>query len=420
MKTSKLRIAVLLCTIVLLSGILYVLYAYPSLLEYLPWMDDPSVPADDFPDDPSDDPQGDPVDPPVTDPTNPSDEDSVDPPVSDPTDPSTDEPPADGSQQLLEPIVALSGTYYTYAQMSEQLLALGERYPDILSVSSCGTSADGRELYVATLGNSNAEKQIIITAGMHAREYVNCFVVMRQMEYYLENYDTGTYGGTTFRELFSKVCLVIAPMTNPDGITLAQEGLDALRSDALRENVRQIVRSKAKDNADTYLNNNWKSNARGVDINRNFDLLWNEYTSSYTSPAFKEYKGVTPDSESETRALVALTEGLSNPVASVCVHSQGNLIYWRCTPGSELWTENLRLAEITRAVTGYRIIDENETDAQTEPSYSNWTVFALGIPTVTVENGLGGYPQHYDMVEGFYDRNRDLWAAIALEYAERQ
>jgi g-D-glutamyl-meso-diaminopimelate peptidase len=418
MKTSKLRIAVLLCSIVLLSVIVCVLYAYPSLLEYLPWRESPSIPADD----PLDDPQDDPISPPVSEPTDPSQGVPADPSVSDPTNPPQEDPadPPAGEPQLpLEPIVTLSGTYYTYAQMSGQLLALGERYSDILSVSSCGTSADGRELYVATLGNPKAQKQIIITAGMHAREYVNCFVVMRQMEYYLENYDTASYGGKTFRELFSKVCLVIAPMTNPDGITMAQEGIDALRADALRENVRQIVRSKTKGDVDAYLNNNWKSNARGVDINRNFDLLWNEYTSSYTSPAFKEYKGVTPDSESETRALVALTEGLSNPVASVCVHSQGNLIYWRCTPGSELWTENLRLAEITRAITGYRIIDENQTDAQTEPSYSNWTVFARGIPTVTVENGLGGYPQRYDMADGFYDRNRDLWAAIALEYAAK-
>lgn len=418
MKTSKLRIAVLLCSIVLLSVIVCVLYAYPSLLEYLPWRESPSIPADDS----LDDPQDDPISPPVSEPTDPSQGVPADPSVSDPTNPPQEDPadPPAGEPQLpLEPIVTLSGTYYTYAQMSGQLLALGERYSDILSVSSCGTSADGRELYVATLGNPKAEKQIIITAGMHAREYVNCFVVMRQMEYYLENYDTASYGGKTFRELFSKVCLVIAPMTNPDGITMAQEGIDALRADALRENVRQIVRSKTKGDVDAYLNNNWKSNARGVDINRNFDLLWNEYTSNYTSPAFKEYKGVTPDSESETRALVALTEGLSNPVASVCVHSQGNLIYWRCTPRSELWTENLRLAEITRAVTGYRIIDENQTDAQTEPSYSNWTVFARGIPTVTVENGLGGYPQRYDMADGFYDRNRDLWAAIALEYAAK-
>ena len=155
-----------------------------------------------------------------------------------------------------------------------------------------------------------------------------------------------------------------------------------------------------------------------MDINRNFDLLWEQYrvSANYTVPAFKEYKGTSANSEPETRALVALTDSLSHPVTSICVHSQGDIIYWRCTPESALWTENRRLAELTRTITGYRIIDENQTDAQTEPSYSNWTVFARSIPTVTVENGTGGYPQTFDMADGFFERNRDLWAAVAHEY----
>jgi g-D-glutamyl-meso-diaminopimelate peptidase len=214
-------------------------------------------------------------------------------------------------------------------------------------------------------------------------------------------------------------------MTNPDGVTLALEGLDALDSKELRRQVKDIVRSLHSDDIDTYLKNNWKSNARGVDINRNFDLLWEQYVvvssngepnPRYLVPSFKEYKGSAPETEPESRALVALTEGLLNPVTSICVHSQGDIIYWRCTPESELWTENRRLAELTRTITGYRIIDENQTDAQTEPSYSNWTVFARGIPTVTVENGTGGYPQTFDMADGFFERNRDLWAAVAHEY----
>lgn len=416
MKTNKGYLAFLLATIVVLSVVAYLLYTTPELPAIFPDADEPSVddPTDNTPDTPIvDKPTVDKptVDDPIVD--DPIVDDPSDPPAQDP---SVDEPPVDEPQQPLEPIVTLSGDVYTYDTMSEQLRALAVRYPDVLRVSSYGRSADGRELYVATLGDPNAQEQTIVTAGMHAREYVNCYVVMRQLEYYLENYDKGTYSGKTYRELFSKVNIVLAPMTNPDGVTLALEGLDALDSKELRGQVKDIVRSLHSDNIDTYLKNKWKSNARGVDINRNFDLLWNEYTSSYTSPAFKEYKGVTPDSEPETRALVALTEGLLNPVTSICVHSQGDIIYWRCTPESELWTENRRLAELTRTITGYRIIDENQTDAQTEPSYSNWTVFARGIPTVTVENGTGGYPQTFDMADGFFERNRDLWAAVAHEY----
>lgn len=407
-RNNKVAVSVLLVVILILGCVIYFLYANSELLSSLPWLEKeepPTVvvtpPTEEVPDEPVP-----PDEPPAVEPQ---------PPVDEPQQPPIEQPPAD---EPLAPIVILDGTYYTYAQMSAQLAALAGRYPDILQVKSYGVSADGRDLYVATLGDPNAPKQIIITAGIHAREYVNCFVVMRQMEYYLEHYDTVLYGGKTPRELFSKVSLVIAPMTNPDGITLAQEGLGAIRSDALREGIERMAHSSSGDDIDRYLNLNWKSNARGVDINRNFDILWEQYSvsSRYTVPSFKEYKGALANSEPETTALVALTEGLSDPVASICVHSQGNIIYWRCDPSSELWAENLRLAEITQEITGYRVIDENQTDAQTEPSYSNWTVFACGIPTVTVENGIGGYPQHYGMADGFFEKNRDLWAAVALEY----
>lgn len=416
MKTNKGHLAFLLATIVVLSVVAYVLYTAPELPAIFPDADEPTPPVSDdpTPDTPiADDPT---VDDPIVD--DPSDPPAQDPPV--------DEPPVDEPQLPLEPIVTLSGDVYTYDVMSEQLGALAVRYPDVLRVSSYGRSADGRELYVATLGDPNAKEQIIVTAGMHAREYVNCYVVMRQLEYYLENYDKGTYSGKTYRELFSKVNIVLAPMTNPDGVTLALEGLDALASKELCGQVKDIVRSLHSGSIDTYLKNNWKSNARGVDINRNFDLLWEQYVvrssngepnPRYLVPSFKEYKGSAPETEPESRALVALTDSLSHPVTSICVHSQGDIIYWRCTPESELWTENRRLAELTRTITGYRIIDENQTDAQTEPSYSNWTVFARGIPTVTVENGTSGYPQTFDMADGFFERNRDLWAAVALEYA---
>ena len=425
MKTSKGRIVFLLITIVLLTAVAYVLYTEPELPAWFAGADEPVPPVSNDPivDDPI-------VDDPIVDdpiPDNPTVDNPIvdDPIVNDPTTP--DDPPVNEPQQPLEPIVTVSGDAYTYDVMSKQLRALAARYPDLLRVSSYGTSADGRELYVATLGAPDAGRQIIVTAGMHAREYVNCYVVMRQLEYYLENYDTGTYDGKTYRELFSKVNIVLAPMTNPDGVTLAQQGLGALASDELREQVEDIVRSIHNGSVDAYLKNNWKSNARGVDVNRNFDILWEQYVMRssngepnprYLVPSFKEYKGSAPETEPEAAALVALTKGLSNPVASVCVHSQGNLIYWRCDPDSALWAENRRLAELTHSITGYLIIDENQTDAQTEPSYSNWTVFALRIPTVTVENGTGGYPQTYDMADGFFECNRELWAAVALEYAQ--
>jgi g-D-glutamyl-meso-diaminopimelate peptidase len=168
-------------------------------------------------------------------------------------------------------------------------------------------------------------------------------------------------------------------------------------------------------NADAYFNREWKTNARGVDLNRNYDALWSEHVDGVGRPTAKNYKGECPGSEVETAALVRLTESLSNPIASICVHMQGEVIYWRCNQEGAFATENRRLAEIAASVTGYRIIDTNET----EPSYSNWTILAHGIPTITVETGVSRYPLSYDLTTNVLAKNLLLWSAVAYEYATK-
>lgn len=418
MGRSTKHIYPMLCLIVVLAGVLAVFHLNPSIVQSLPWLSPDDPPSVEQPDNPPE------QQPPENNPPeqNPPEENPPEntPPENTPPEqnpPEQDPPEQDPPEQPTPPksIVTLTGYYYTYNNMKSDLAELTERYPDIMSYRSYGISADGRELYAATLGNPDAKKQVIVTAGMHSREYVNTFVVMRQLEYYLENYHTAVYNGYLLRDLFDEVCFVIVPMTNPDGITLAQEGIDAIRSENLRQTILGICGTTNIKTLNDYLNTYWKSNARGVDINRNFDALWSEHNDTVGRPASKNYKGFAAVSEVETAYLVALTESLMNPVASVCVHSQGEIIYWRCFQEGALEVENKRLAQIAQRVTGYTIIDDN----QTEPSYSNWTILAHGIPTITVETGLGGYPQnHATMADGIYDRNRDLWAAVAAAYAD--
>jgi g-D-glutamyl-meso-diaminopimelate peptidase len=139
---------------------------------------------------------------------------------------------------------------YTYAEMVEDLSLLKKRYGDKMSYETIGTSLDGRSIYAVTLGNPNAENQIIISAGIHAREYMTPMLVMKQIEFYLSNYDTGSYGGIPFSELFEKYALCILPMCNPDGITLVQNGVEALNSPQLRETVIGIYNTDRKNITD--------------------------------------------------------------------------------------------------------------------------------------------------------------------------
>ena len=58
------------------------------------------------------------------------------------------------------------------------------------------------------------------------------------------------------------------PMTNPDGVRLAQEGAGFIRNKELKKNLLQI-----NGGPDFSL---WKANINGVDLNTNFDARWGQ------------------------------------------------------------------------------------------------------------------------------------------------
>ena len=56
------------------------------------------------------------------------------------------------------------------------------------------TSVQGRAIYDFAIGNPDAEESLLVVSTLHAREYICSAVLMKELEYYLENYN-GTIGG---------------------------------------------------------------------------------------------------------------------------------------------------------------------------------------------------------------------------------
>lgn len=309
-------------------------------------------------------------------------------------------------------IVDTSKAEYSYSEMLDDLAALTEISRGRLTYSAVGSTHDGRKIYAAVLGNQNAEKQIIISAGIHAREYMTPMLVMKQIEFYLSNYDTGSYGGIPFSELFEKYALCILPMCNPDGITLVQNGVEALNSPQLRETVIGIYNTDRKnitDFADMELNEYlryWKANAIGVDLNRNFDTpAWE--SNGVKKPCFTDCRGEYPLSEPESRAMADYVMSLSNPVCSVAVHSRGEVIFFDC--GQNDKRPAFELANLISGVNGYTV----SYDPRSVAAFDDWCIIDRGIPSVTVETGISSCPLPIEEFEKIWKNNRDLWAAIA-------
>jgi len=327
----------------------------------------------------------------------------------------TDAEAVDG--ELLD-IVDISKAEYSYSELSTDLSMLEAAYPNEFSYSSIGMSADGRNIYAAVLGNPDAEKQILVTAGIHAREYLTPLLVMKQLEFCLYNYHTASYDGVPFSQLFENCAVCILPMCNPDGISLVQFGLDAIRTQALRSAIKEIYQSDVKlgytSSAFKDYLKFWKANARGVDLNRNFDTVDWESVSYTPYPCFKNYKGESPLSEPEAKAMVDYARALKNPILSLAIHSQGEILYFDC--GQDDIHPSLKLAYEVRNVTGYAIKYETRRDA----AFDDWCIKELGIPSVTVETGksdtLGVLS--ISQFEKIWKDNRDLWLHMLKKYSE--
>ena len=88
---------------------------------------------------------------------------------------------------------------YTYPMLLEDLAVLEVAFGEHFFYESIGQSVDGREIFACVVGNPAAPKKIMITGGIHGREYLSSLLVMMQIEHYLTEYDTGEHNGLSYR-----------------------------------------------------------------------------------------------------------------------------------------------------------------------------------------------------------------------------
>lgn len=311
--------------------------------------------------------------------------------------------------QVANPIVQVVEKY-SYDRMAQDLKTLSARYPDRLHLNTYGTSLDGRPLYEAVLGNPNAPKHILIHAGIHGREYMTPLLVMKQLEYGLVFYDTGNFDGIALSKLLDSVAVHFVPMVNPDGISISQGGVNALRSNDLRRMVDKcytddVAQGRTELSYEDY-QRIWKSNARGVDLNQNFPADW-DLAQSAPNPSYAVYKGTSPLSEPETQALAALTDS-GKWSATISYHSMGNVIYWDYE-GNKVRNLSGELATVVQANTGY-LVEGSSGYA----GYKDWVeIKDEPIPSLTIEVGGVSCPLPLSEFPDIWNRNKMVWALVA-------
>ena len=211
---------------------------------------------------------------------------------------------------------------YHYADLEEIYKSLA--LSDIVKIEIIGKSVDNRNMYSIEIGKG--EDVTMFEAGIHAVETASPLFITNFMVDLVNKYENGD--GDTIKLLNSHK-IVVLPSANPDGYETAMWGKDALNNQNL-----YIAKEADKESLE-YI----KTNANGVDLNRNFPsqtagLYYNMYDLHYTVSLDKSidrlsyYPGDTLGSEPETRAIIYWQNKFVSHLKSyVALHTAGRVVY---------------------------------------------------------------------------------------------
>ncbi len=206
-------------------------------------------------------------------------------------------------------------------------------------VEVIGSSERGRKIFAAHTGPYGSGcKQIIITAGIHARECYTALVVLRQIEFMAK---FSGCGGVYF-----------VPLVNPDGAEIFESG-----------------------------DKTWKANGDGVDLNCNFDARWGTGKQNVFTAGASGYIGKYPLCASESRALYDLTMRV-RPKLTVSYHCMGGELYWEFFQTGSARERDRKIADMIARHIGVKRVDG---DLQSAGGYKDFCVQTLKIPAVTIE-----------------------------------
>ena len=138
----------------------------------------------------------------------------------------------------------------------------------------------------------------------------------------------------------------------------------------------------------------WQANARGVDLNHNYDAGFAEYKqierqSGITEGAPTRYSGESPESEPEVAAICSLIRTLPFSFL-MTLHSQGEEIYYKYSGNPEEQTKNFTAVKALASMTGYAL--STPQGAASYGGLSDWAGGKMGVPSVTLECGKGENP----------------------------
>ena len=281
------------------------------------------------------------------------------------------------------------------------IYALRGRY-GFLDAIPIGRSALGREIMGLVVGSGR--ERVLYAAAFHGQEWLTSLVLLRLCEDICDALEQeGCIADMDFRQALSGRSLILIPQVNPDGVEIALHG-----SDSAGEYASQVACLGGD------IHGKWQANARGVDINHNFNAGWEllgeiERAKGIDGPAPRQWRGPAPESEPETAAITGFCRRVRMRHV-LALHSQGEEIYWRY--GNHTPSRSRIMAEIMGATSGYKVADPE--GLASHGGFKDWFIDEMHRPGFTLEMGKGENPLPLRDFEEIYEKAQEMLLLAAL------
>lgn len=269
--------------------------------------------------------------------------------------------------------------YSGKAGLEDEIVRTGQAHPGLTKVESIGRTVDGQNILALKLtrnarhSRDGSKPSVLYVSNQHAREWITPEMTRRLMHYYLDHYSTDK----RIKKIVDSTELWFVLSANPDGYdyTFKDAG-----TRLWRKNLRDV-------NGDGVI-----STGDGVDLNRNFAYKWGyDDEGSSPNPTSETYRGASPGSEPETRALdrfekrIGFTYGINyHSAAELLLYGVG----WQVatpTPDDVLY-KALAGTPDNPAIPGYRSQVSSElytTNGEADGHASNVNGMAMFTPEMS-------------------------------------
>lgn len=265
-----------------------------------------------------------------------------------------------------------------------------------VSTFSIGKSVLGESIEAFSIG---CGKHHVLSFGAHhGLEYISTSALWLVILDFAENLTRGKGKRKEILEKYKELFTFwFVPCLNPDGVDINLSGVSA---SPISERILRMIADKEPM---------WQANARGVDLNHNYDYRFTEYKllegRKGIMPGRTLYSGEYPESEPETRAAANIVRTLA-PTLLLTLHSQGEEIF--SSPRSSKRVS--RFASSLASVLDYRV---SKTEGSADfGGLSDYAGEVLGIPSFTVELGKGTNPLPNSKLPSIYEKLCQLYYSL--------